>query len=195
MMMNEFTERTGIEPTAEEYGMIEEMYYEFNGEKNDFCRDFVEKNRMLEVQREIVAAVREKVEDLRKDLVATDKELHTARNQIARLEAQLEREQEWKPWTNKDAVTEEDYNRLFNTGYKMNDDTAKDWIADEWGFDRSKIRINRKMKTFEVNRHSQLRQVGEIDRAPYYEATDWYYVFFTVCGMDYEAYNGSLTQL
>ena len=67
MMMNEFTERTGIEPNAEEYAMIEEMYYEFDGDKNAFCKDFVKKNRMLEVQREIVAAVREKVEQLRKD--------------------------------------------------------------------------------------------------------------------------------
>ena len=77
----------------------------------------------------------------------------------------------------------------------MTDDEAKDWIASEWGFDRSKIRICRKMKTFERNRHSQLRQVGEVDRAPYYDATDWYYVFFRVCGMEYEAYNGSLTRL
>ena len=70
MMMSEFTERTGIEPTAEEYGMIEEMYYEFDGDKNEFCKDFVKKNRMLEVQREIIAAVREKVEELRKDQIS-----------------------------------------------------------------------------------------------------------------------------
>ena len=89
MMMSEFTERTGIEPTVEEYGMIEEMYYEFDGDKDAFCRDFVKKNRMLEVQREIVAAVREKVEQLRKDQIATDKELHAAQNKSARLEADL----------------------------------------------------------------------------------------------------------
>lgn len=66
MMMAEFIERTGIEPTAEEYRMIEEMYYEFDGDKDAFCKDFMAKNRMLEVQREIVASVREKVEQLRK---------------------------------------------------------------------------------------------------------------------------------
>lgn len=195
MMMNEFTERTGIEPNAEEYAMIEEMYYEFDGDKNAFCKDFVKNNRMLEVQREIVAAVREKVERLRKDQVATDKELHAAQNKIARLEAELEREQEWKPWTDKDAVKQEDYDHLRRVGHEMTDDEAKDWITTEWGFDRSKIRICRKMKTFEKNRHSALRQVGEVDRDPYYDATDWYYVFFRVCGMEYEAYNGSLTQL
>ena len=34
MMMNEFIERTGIEPTAEEYNEIEEAYYKFDGDKD-----------------------------------------------------------------------------------------------------------------------------------------------------------------
>lgn len=195
MMMSEFTERTGIEPTAEEYGMIEEMYYEFDGDKNAFCKEFVEKNLMLEVQREIVKAVREKVEEVRADYIAANRELHDAKNRIAKLEAQLEKEQEWKPWTNEKAVKQEQYDHLYGVGHEMTDDEAKDWIAQEWGFDRSKIRINHMMKTFEVSRHHYLRQNGEIYRGPLYDATDWYYVFFTVCGMEYEAYNGSLTQL
>lgn len=114
---------------------------------------------------------------------------------IIDLEAKLDRELEWKPWTNKDAVDQERYDHLRRVGHEMSEDEAKDWIAGEWGFDRTKIRICRKMKTFERNRHSMLRQVGEIERDPYYDATDWYYVFFRVCGMEYEAYNGTLTQL
>ena len=47
MMMNEFIERTGIEPTAEEYNEIEEAYYKFDGDKDAFCRDFVKKNRTM----------------------------------------------------------------------------------------------------------------------------------------------------
>ena len=38
MMMNEFTERTGYEPSNDEYHYIEESYYEFNGNKDEFCR-------------------------------------------------------------------------------------------------------------------------------------------------------------
>ena len=38
MMMSEFTERTGFEPTAEEYAEIEEQYYKFDGDKDAFCR-------------------------------------------------------------------------------------------------------------------------------------------------------------
>jgi hypothetical protein len=38
MMMSEFIERTHIEPSYEEYHYIEESYYEFNGDKNEFCK-------------------------------------------------------------------------------------------------------------------------------------------------------------
>lgn len=36
MMLSEFIERTGFEPTADEYQKIEEAYYNFDGDKNDF---------------------------------------------------------------------------------------------------------------------------------------------------------------
>lgn len=38
MMMSEFIERTHIEPSYEEYHYIEESYYEFDGDKNEFCK-------------------------------------------------------------------------------------------------------------------------------------------------------------
>lgn len=195
MMMSEFTERTGIEPTMEEYHVIEEMYYEFDGDKNAFCKDFLKNNRMVEALRRLNNQTAEtfyRANEHRRDAEEKVAELEA---RVKKLEAQLEKEQEWKPWTNEKAVSQERYDHLRSSGHEMTDDEARDWIAQEWGFDRSKIRINRRMKTFEVSRHHYLRQNGEIDRSPYYDATDWYYVFFTVCGMEYEAFNGSLTQL
>ena len=38
MLMNEFTERTGYQPSFEEYHYIEESYYEFSGNKDEFCK-------------------------------------------------------------------------------------------------------------------------------------------------------------
>lgn len=38
MMMSEFTERTRIVPSYEEYHYIEESYYEFPGGKDEFCK-------------------------------------------------------------------------------------------------------------------------------------------------------------
>ena len=40
MMMSEFIERTGYEPTYEEYHHIEESYYEFDGNKDEFCKQW-----------------------------------------------------------------------------------------------------------------------------------------------------------
>ena len=41
MMISEFIERTGFEPTASEYAKIEKAYYDFNGNKDEFCKAFV----------------------------------------------------------------------------------------------------------------------------------------------------------
>lgn len=40
MMKSEFIERTGYEPSAEEYHYIEESYYEFPGNKDEFCKQW-----------------------------------------------------------------------------------------------------------------------------------------------------------
>ena len=178
MMISEFIELTGFEPSMEEYDEIEQQYYEFDGDKKAFCKHFIENGGIQKVYDKRLATIQQ----LRSTMIETEKSLmQTIKDKearIARLEADLERE------LSKDG-----------SSHEVTDDEAKAWIADEFGFAPEKIRINRKMKVFEVSRHHRLRQVGEIDRRPFYDATDWYYVFFTVCGLDYEAYNGSITQL
>ena len=42
MMLSEFVERTGFEPLPFEYEKIEEAYYNFDGDKDAFCKAFVE---------------------------------------------------------------------------------------------------------------------------------------------------------
>ena len=37
MLVTEFTEMTGYTPTVEEYREIESMYYDFDGNKQEFC--------------------------------------------------------------------------------------------------------------------------------------------------------------
>ena len=39
-MIHEFIERTGYEPSFEEYKFIEGSYYEFDGQKDEFCKWF-----------------------------------------------------------------------------------------------------------------------------------------------------------
>jgi hypothetical protein len=45
MMMSEFIERTGVDPTYEEYRYIEESYYEFDGNKDEFCKAWLKDKR------------------------------------------------------------------------------------------------------------------------------------------------------
>ena len=195
MMMSEFIDRTGFEPTAEEYAEIEEQYYSFDGNKDAFCKHWID---TVGVEG-ICKARAEKIAQLRSTMVETEKELMQAIAEkdrlITRLKADLEREQEWKPWEPERIVSQKDYDHLRSSGHEMTDDEAKEWIFQEFGFAQQVIRIHRLMNVQEINRHHQLRKVGEIDRRPYYDATDWYYVFFSVRGIEYEAYNGSLTQL
>lgn len=40
MMMSEFIERTGYEPSYDEYQLIVESYYDFDGDKNAFCKQW-----------------------------------------------------------------------------------------------------------------------------------------------------------
>ena len=47
MMMSEFIDRTGFEPTAKEYAKIEETYYDFDGDKDAFCKAFVKPNWLM----------------------------------------------------------------------------------------------------------------------------------------------------
>lgn len=195
MMMQEFIDRTGFEPTAEEYAEIEQQYYSFDGNKDAFCKHWKD---TVGVEG-ICKARAEKITQLRSTMVETEKELMRAIAEkdglIARLKADLEREQEWKPWTPERVVSQKEYDHLRSSGHEMTDDEAKEWIFREFGFAQQAIRIHRLMNVQEINRHHMLRKVGEIDRTPYYDATDWYYIFFSVRGIEYEAYNGSLNQL
>lgn len=44
MLVSEFVDRTGYQPTAEEYADIEQAYYVFNGDKDAYCRAWCKAN-------------------------------------------------------------------------------------------------------------------------------------------------------
>lgn len=44
MLVSEFIDRTGYRPSADEYAEIEEAYYVFEGDKDQFCRAWVKAN-------------------------------------------------------------------------------------------------------------------------------------------------------
>lgn len=113
--------------------------------------------------------------------------------QISELNAELDRELEWKPCDRTGTnMTQERYEHLANCGQVMSDEEAKEFIADECGFDPEKIHILHEVNTYEVNKYRRLRVAGTFDRAPVYESTDWNYIRFDCACFMYEFVNGQL---
>ena len=181
MLMQEFIDRTGFEPTIEEYREIEQQYYDFAGDKNAFCAQF-----------DVEKANRDRVKRL-EEAVCKEAEL---RKEIERLQAELDRELGWKPaegiGTN---LPQSSYINLAKDSRKLSDSEARHFIANEFGFDADKVRIIHEVSTYEVNQHSLCRIKDTFQRDPQYFATDWYYIRFNVCAnttWQYEAINGNL---
>lgn len=193
MMISEFIERTGFEPTASEYAKIEKAYYDFNGNKDEFCKAFVKNGG----EKKIYKARAEEIAQLKSQLIEMEKqhksEMEAREKQIAELNADLDRELEWKPCDGSGTnMTQERYAHLANCGQVISDEEAKEFIADECGFDPEKIHILHEVNTYEVNKHRRLRVAGTFDRAPVYESSDWNYIRFDCACFMYEFINGQL---
>lgn len=193
MMMSEFVERTGFQPTADEYDQIESAYYAFDGDKDAFCKAFVEQGGEMKIYKaraNEIARLRSQMLEIEKE---HKKEVADRDRRINELTAELDRELEWKPSDGAGTNMEQKrYEELAKCGKVMTDEEAKAFIADECGFDPEKIRILHEVNTYEVNKHRRLRKSGTFDRAPVYEATDWNYVRFDCACFMYELVNGEL---
>jgi len=78
MMKSEFIERTGFEPTADEYREIEEEYYGFEGDKDQYCKQWLKNGGVNRLARRRTA----RIEELEQKLAATE---NNAREQEDRL--------------------------------------------------------------------------------------------------------------
>lgn len=180
MLITEFQNLTGFYPTEDLYRTIEEFYYEFDGDKLAFCKAYVDNTDGLAEQIRIKT-------DINRRLRA-----HNMAVEINKLNKELEREQEWKAFEDSANVQQKDYNELKAFGKIWEDEEAKAWIADVFGFNPEKIKIIHSVNLYEVNRHNICRVVGEAERLPLYEATDWNYVRFDCGPISYELDNGML---
>lgn len=199
MMMSEFTERTGFEPSAEEYAEIEKAYCDYNGDKDAFCVNWLET-----VGAEGMLKVRgTEIERLRSELMETEKALKKTTKLLAArikvLERQLEWEKEWKPYEDEHNVKQADYDELAGADgtRELSDDEAADKVSEEFGFDRKRIVIEHEADRLEINRHRRVRTAGKAERKALFNAWDWYYIRFSVqgTGCSYEMTNGQLLQL
>lgn len=194
MMESEFIERTGFKPLADEYKEIENAYYKFDGNKDEFCRKFVEENGVIK----ICESRAKMIEKLKSKLVEVER-MHDSycdemERRIASLEEELDKELEWRDCDGGTVLIEDGYEGLENSDAtrKLTDDEAKQFIYSEFGFSPEKVIIVHEASTYEVNRHRQLRKKQTYERVPLYNASDWNYVRFDCSGWSYECVNGEL---
>lgn len=193
MMMSEFIERTGFKPTASEYHQIEEAYYNFDGDKDAFCKAFVDNGGEKKIYRHRADYIAELESQLVDSEKAHKAEVAKLQAEVASVRKELDRELEWKPAANTGTnMSQHDYEDLASSGRQMTDDEAKTLIAEECGFSPEKIRILHEVSTYEVNKHHRLRKAGSFDHKPVYESTDWNYVRFDCASFMYELVNGEL---
>lgn len=197
MMIQEFEKLTGLEPTEQEYSAIEAMYYDFDGDKKAFCKWFTENDGMIIALREIVkqqAAAIEKVTD----------QLHDADDTVQKLAKQndylctkLQQEQEWQPYELPQSYKQADYDKLnaCDGRKELTDREAVNMIADEFGYNPSKIVIKHSAPRYEKNRHGELRGLVSTERKALFDAWDWNYIRFSVCDITYEMQNGELVKI
>ena len=189
MNREEFEQRTGYFPSTAEYEVIEEFYLEHLGDKESFCMAYRNNERHLaqKIQAEINRRYYEQ-------LTKMEKESKEQLNQIERLKAQLEKELEWKPYEDSNNVTQPEYEHLADAGgtRELSEYEAKDILYQWFGFAKEAVTIIRTVPVYEVNRHRCLRQIGEADRKPLYNASDWHYIRFDCGQMCWELFNDSL---
>ena len=187
MLQDEFYKRTGIDPTADEYKEIEEAYYNYPGDKDSFCKEWIKDGG----PEKLIRNRAKKITELEMELAEQKKVLEEKNSKLAK---DLEQEQEWKLYEDTANVLQSDYEKLIgdcNTHF-MSEDEAKQLLYDWYGFAKDKITIISEVPSYEINRHRQLRKIGTIDRRPAYNATDWNYIRFDCGCMSYELDNDNL---
>ena len=184
MMLSEFVERTGFEPMPAEYAKIEEVYCGFNGDKDAFCKAFVAgdgEKKIYQARAAEIDRLNGKILDMDKTFQQSNTEYE---RRLAALQAELDRELEWKPYEFTQNVSQAEYTKLVKciageSAHYMTDDEALDWICREFGFDRSQVTILYEIDEQEINRHNHCRASGrKLDRRPVYCATDYHYIRF-----------------
>ncbi len=182
MMMSEFIERTGFEPTADEYSRIEEEYYEFDGDKDAFCKRWKKDEGVNRLARERAV----KIADLEDRFVKTVEQIEQerkARNaELKALTERLDKELEWHPCSGGTNMKRERYEELAKDGRELTEEEAKDLIYREFGFAREMVKIIMEVSTYEANKYHQMRKLETYLRKPVYFASDWNYIRFDCAG-------------
>lgn len=154
------------------------------------CFEIAEKN----IENDFACSMKQKYEAANEKATNFEAQASKYKKRVEELEAQLEREQAWRPYEDTKNVSQRDYELLVSQGDTklLSDDEAKELLYKWYGFAKEKTKIYHSIPRYEVNCHRQLRVVGEIDRRPAYNSTDWNYIRFDCGAMTYELHDDNL---
>lgn len=195
MLIQEFTDMTGFEPTPEEFQEIESEYYRFDGDKQAFCKDFVARGGEKQVyahRAQYIKELESQLMDQEKEYTARLAEL-TAKN--IHLQEELDRELDWQ-LTNSAGTKmyQEEYDDLLRHGEVLNCVQAVNIVCKEYGFARDRVEVKKEVSTYQKNKRGELREKERMERDPVYSSADWNYVRFDCAGLQYEMINGELVK-
>lgn len=137
MMPSEFEERTGYTPSNEEYHYIEESYYDYNGNKDDFCKAWLKDKKSGAWAREL--ELRKRIDAMMQQS-KVERELYTVQcNKIEELE---EDAQEWikrydelkKQADERELAARKDVTLLMKNGEEINTGFAEVRYINNNGF-------------------------------------------------------------
>ena len=154
------------------------------------CFEIAESN----IENDFACSMKQNFERASKKASKFEAQAAEYKKQVEKLTAQLEKAQAWMPYEDTHNVSQHDYELLVSQGDTkfLDDDETKEILYDWFGFAKEKIKIHHSIPRYEINCNRLLRKVGEIDRKPAYNSTDWNYIRFDCEMMTYELHNGEL---
>lgn len=182
MMKKEFAERTGFNPSDKDYKKIEKAYYDYDGDKDDFCKAWLQNSGVQDLYNEKTKKLEEFI-TLYKG----------SQQEIKRLRLEIERLEKWEPSKSVGTrFSQTEYESLLRSckNKAMTDEEAIDYIYEETGFDKSEIKLINTVNTYEVNCEHKIRRSGGYIRFPLYFASDWNYIRFDCRHNSWEIING-----
>lgn len=168
MEKSEFITRTRFDPMDEEYRVIEQLYYDFKGDKDTFCKHFASDGGNRDFFYRRADTIRRLEEKLKEAAESTERRVKDLETEIVKLKVSLDKELEWKPCrggTNLDQERCEDL--LHACGTEL--------LTDD-----------------EANKHNQMRVLQRHKRKTAYNATDWNCILFNCACWMHKMVNGSL---
>lgn len=193
MLITEFEALTGIYPSAETYCEIEKQYVNFHGNKQEFCKAYVENRDGLATKIQTLAnmAACRREKEKNQEIGNLQSIIQKLKEKIGRLDAKLG----WMPYDGNTVMSDDEYSNLAKTGQVMTKEDALDFLNREFGFAKEAVQLSFAVPYLEKDFQGTIRQVEgkhPRERQAVYAATDDNYVRFECGGYTYECVNGNL---